>query len=105
MSPMEERTRSGSVAQSKPAIEALPDEGESSVQRMLMVVVLPAPFGPRKPKTSPSSTSKEIVSTAVRDLNCLVRLLTLMMDISYSSKFRVQGSKLKDRSQAAGSLL
>ena len=29
-----------------------------------MVVVLPAPFGPRRPKTSPGAISKEIPSTA-----------------------------------------
>ena len=29
-----------------------------------MVVVLPAPFGPRRPKTSPSLTVKEMPSTA-----------------------------------------
>jgi hypothetical protein len=48
---------------------------------MLMVVVLPAPLGPRNPNTSPSFTEKEMSSTAVRDLNFLVRLLTVMMDI------------------------
>ena len=31
-----------------------------------VVVVLPAPLGPRKPKHSPSWTSKSIPSTAVR---------------------------------------
>ena len=31
---------------------------------MPMVVVLPLPFGPRKPKTWPDSTLKEILSTA-----------------------------------------
>src|SRR5207237_3706678 len=33
---------------------------------MRMVVVLPAPFGPRKPKTSPGNSSKETSSTIVR---------------------------------------
>ncbi len=32
----------------------------------LIVVVLPAPFGPRKPKNSPASTRSEISSTAVK---------------------------------------
>ena len=32
---------------------------------MRTVVVLPAPFGPRKPKHSPSSMAKEMRSTAV----------------------------------------
>jgi hypothetical protein len=30
----------------------------------LIVVVLPAPFGPRKPKNSPAPTRSEIPSTA-----------------------------------------
>ena len=30
--------------------------GPASVQSMLIVVVLPAPLGPRKPKTSPAAT-------------------------------------------------
>src|SRR4051812_2485093 len=33
---------------------------------MRMVVVFPAPFGPRKPKTRPSLSSKETLSTIVR---------------------------------------
>ena len=44
---------------------------------MLMVVVLPAPFGPRKPKTSPSFTEKEMPSTAVRVLNCFGKILNV----------------------------
>ena len=39
--------------------------GLSSVVRILIVVVLPAPLGPRKAKISPSSTAKEISATAV----------------------------------------
>ena len=33
---------------------------------MRIVVVLPAPFGPRKPKDSPCATSKSTWSTAVK---------------------------------------
>ncbi|MBV8244287.1 MAG: hypothetical protein JOZ38_00045 [Candidatus Eremiobacteraeota bacterium] len=33
----------------------------------LMVVVFPAPFGPRKPKNSPAETRSEISSTAVNE--------------------------------------
>src|SRR5687767_15419037 len=40
---------------------------------MRMVVVLPAPFGPRKPKTSPGRSSKETSSTIVRLPMTLVR--------------------------------
>src|SRR5512134_1492497 len=43
---------------------------------MRMVVVLPAPFGPRKPRTSPFSTRNETPSTAVVRPYLLVRLST-----------------------------
>ena len=61
---MEERTFAGSLRQSKPLTLATPESKFKSVQRMFMVVVLPAPLGPRKPKTSPSPTSKETPLTA-----------------------------------------
>ena len=38
---------------------------------MRMVVVLPAPLGPRKPKISPRRTVKLTRSTAVKLSNCL----------------------------------
>ena len=47
-----------------PSRVASPDVGASSVVSMRTVVVLPAPFGPRKPKTSPSLTSRLIPATA-----------------------------------------
>ena len=39
---------------------------------MRMVVDLPAPFGPRKPKTSPRRTSKSMPSTAVKASPCFL---------------------------------
>ena len=42
------------------------------------VVVFPAPFGPKIPKTSPSRTSNEMPSTAVRPPNVLMRPRTAM---------------------------
>ena len=42
-----------------------------------MVVVLPAPLGPRKAKTLPFGTSNEILSTALKPpLKVLVRFFT-----------------------------
>ena len=41
-----------------------------------MVVVFPAPFGPRKPRISPRSTRKLTSSTAVTRPKCLVRCWT-----------------------------
>src|SRR4029077_5700669 len=43
---------------------------------MRMVVVLPAPFGPRKPRISPRSTVKLMSSTAVTGPYRLVRCCT-----------------------------
>ena len=73
-------TSDGSSRQSCPAMKAFPEEGARRVQRILMVVVLPAPLGPRNPNIVPSSTVKEIVSTAVRLPNFLTRFSTLIMD-------------------------
>ena len=49
---------------SKPATVADPAVGSASVHSILIVVDLPAPFGPRKPNISPGATSKETPSTA-----------------------------------------
>jgi hypothetical protein len=38
-----------------------------------MVVVFPAPFGPKKAKISPFGTLKETLSTAVKSLKVLVK--------------------------------
>ena len=43
---------------------AWPRDGRSSVVSIRIVVVLPAPFGPRNPKNSPGRTSRSIESTA-----------------------------------------
>ena len=50
--------------------------GFSSVVSILMVVVLPAPLGPRKAKISPSSTSNETSLTAVKEPNVFTRFRT-----------------------------
>ena len=49
-----------------PATVAVPEVGAISVPSVRTVVVFPAPFGPRKPKTSPWATSKETSEKAVR---------------------------------------
>jgi hypothetical protein len=46
---------------------------------MRMVVDLPAPFGPRKPRTSPRWTVKETSFTATFGPNVFVRFSTLIM--------------------------
>src|SRR5574338_174937 len=61
---------------SNPATNAWPLDGLSSVVSIIIVVLFPAPFGPKNPKISPSSTAKEIPSTAlVPEVYTLVRSL------------------------------
>ena len=48
-----------------PDTRATPEVGFKSVVSIIIVVLLPAPFGPRNPKISPSSTLSEMLSTAV----------------------------------------
>ena len=60
---------------SKPATVARPASGLSSVARMRTVVVLPAPFGPSRPRTVPSSTVRSTPSRARTSL--LRRLVDL----------------------------
>ena len=58
----------------------LPDVGLSRVVRILRVVVFPAPFGPRNPKTVPYLTLNEMPSRvyALALPNCFLRLVTEM---------------------------
>jgi hypothetical protein len=44
---------------------------------VLIVVVLPAPFGPSSPKIFPGLTVNEILSTAKVELNLFTRFLTV----------------------------
>src|SRR5258708_31510907 len=62
-----------------PSSSIVPLLGLSIVVSILIVVVLPAPLGPRKAKISPCSTSNEITFTAVKDLKVFVRLRTRIM--------------------------
>src|SRR3546814_12936853 len=64
---------SGSASTSWPQTAMLPEVGDRKPQSIFMVVDLPAPFGPRKPSTSPLATDKLMLSTAGNGLNCLTR--------------------------------
>ncbi|KYF95496.1 hypothetical protein BE20_45285 [Sorangium cellulosum] len=61
------RTSSGSSKTSYPWTRAVPADAEMKQVRMRIVVDLPAPFGPRKPTTSPRWTSKLTLSSARSD--------------------------------------
>ena len=59
-----------------PPMVAVPDVGVTSESSIRSVVVLPAPFGPRKPVIRPGSTVKVRSWTATTLPKCLVRPLT-----------------------------
>src|SRR4051794_12398832 len=62
--PMRGFTSSARVATSTPRTIACPPSGARSPSRISTVVVLPAPFGPSRPKISPAATWKSMPSTA-----------------------------------------
>src|SRR3972149_5415043 len=64
MYPMRCFTPSGSVVTSIPPTCAVPEVGASNPHSMRIVVDLPAPLLPRKPKISPRATSNDTSSTA-----------------------------------------
>ena len=59
-------TPSGSRLTSMPPTSAVPDVGFNSPHNILMVVDLPAPLAPRKPKISPCLTENDRSSTATK---------------------------------------
>ena len=58
------RTALGWYCTSKPSTVAFPPVGRARVHSILIVVVLPAPLGPRKAKTSPRATENDTSFTA-----------------------------------------
>src|ERR1019366_2782231 len=72
---MARQTSTACVVIEKPATRASPEEGGNSVVSILIVVVLPAPLDPSKPKTSPALTARVIPSTAVNAPKRRVRVL------------------------------
>ena len=65
--------RSGWPAMSNPATSPLPEVGAKRPHNMRMVVLFPAPLGPRNPKIWPWGTEKLTWSTAVKSPNRRVR--------------------------------
>ena len=70
---------------SNPATVALPPVGVRKQVSMRMVVVFPAPFGPRKPTICPLCTSNEIWSTAVVRAYFFVSPLTVIIRILFET--------------------
>ena len=67
------RTLFASLITSNSEIKACPDVGFSKVVSIIIVVLFPAPLGPKNPKISPVFTEKEISFTAVTSPNDFVR--------------------------------
>src|SRR3979411_2153996 len=78
---------SGDSATSCPPTLTLPEVAGMKPVIMRMVVDLPAPFGPRKPSTSPRATLNEMPSTARFAPNVLTRFSILIIG------FRIAGGR------------
>ena len=72
-----------------PLTVALPAVGEMSPASIRTVVVLPAPFGPSRPKISPSPTVKAMSCTAVRRRKSLRRPSTTIMRLILAAGARL----------------
>src|SRR3954452_709975 len=60
-----------------------PDVGLMRPTSIRIVVVFPAPFGPRKPKISPRCSSKETLSTIVLSPMIFVRVVAVSVGVSF----------------------
>src|SRR3954452_10238610 len=72
----------GSAAYGRPSTSAEPDVAGTRPVIIRIVVVFPAPLGPRNPVTVPGSRGNETASTTVRPPYCLVSPLTVIMGTS-----------------------
>src|SRR5215470_13506312 len=88
------RTVSGSLRTSMPWTVASPPERGSSPVSILMTVVLPLPFGPRKPKISPLCTVKLMSLTAVKLPKRRMRCCAAMAVVSEEDIRSARGRKL-----------
>ena len=71
--PLWQMRLAGRPAISSPANVMEPAVGTYMPAMQLKIVLLPEPFGPIRPRISPSSTSNETLETAVKPSNILVR--------------------------------
>src|SRR5438094_3604925 len=70
---------SGSDVTSWPSTSAVPDEGARNPVTIFIVVVFPAPLGPRNPTTWPCGTENEMPPSAVTAPYRFVRSITSIM--------------------------
>src|SRR5918994_1414156 len=84
MTPRRARIREPSTAGSIPSTVRVPLVTGETQPIIRIVLVLPAPFGPRKPNDSPRATSKSMPSTAVKSPKRLVSPRAWMSDVDRS---------------------
>src|SRR4051812_8801285 len=100
--PNRRRTSRGFAAGSRPSMAMVPLVGRSRVVSIWMVVVLPAPLGPRKAKISPERTSNEIPPTAVTVPKVLTRFSTRIIGTSrLSIRDGAESARVRDPSPAS----
>src|SRR5450759_4016097 len=80
---MRRRTSAESEKTSSPATRTVPDVAGKKQERIRIVVLLPAPFGPSRPTISPRPTVKEMPDTAVCPAYRLVRFSTSIIKPSF----------------------
>src|SRR3712207_2824698 len=100
---MAARTASASRTTSSPTTSARPSSARSSVVRIRTTVVLPAPLGPRSPRTEPSSTVRSTPPRAVvapkrltSPSTTIASLMTGTLDARTDSSDRFSGSPRDD---------
>src|ERR1700679_992300 len=71
--PIRWRSSFSALAQFNPSSSTVPLSGRVSPSQISMVVVFPAPFGPKRPKHSPRVTSRSRPSTATTSAKDLRR--------------------------------
>src|SRR4029450_4099332 len=95
--PRRARTYIGSPVMSVPSRSTLPESGDARPTTIENVVVLPAPFGPRRPTTSPEEISRLTPRTPVRPLYDLVRSSVRRIGIQESDLLRTALPQLHRR--------
>ena len=92
MTPMRRLSAALSAVKRSPRISIWPAVGSSSPVRQPIVVLLPDPFGPRKPNIEPFGTASERFSTATTVPYCLHQ-------VGNADCVHVQASSFHDRHQ------
>src|SRR4051794_19401584 len=90
----------GSAITSTPLTRTSPEVGSDRPAITRIVVVLPAPFGPRKPKISPGATERLRSSTATKSLYFFVRCWMSIIGLRGYAVAGLRGPTRRDRATA-----